>query len=344
LPTAARSQRVLSTASDGVLRDSAVQGDRLCMAKVLSEDLADEFAELCDSQAGVLTVTSAVKCLGKSAVRWRLASGRWRRAGPGVLVAQSGPLTEEQRLWVLVLAAGHGAVLAGLTAARLDGLAGFEDRSTYVLIPASRQIRQALPGVVVHRSALLGPADVHPSRRPPRTRLGRSLVDAAAWAATDRRARAVLAGGVQQRLVRASDLSRVVERRPRVPRRALMRATLADIAGGAEALSELDFCDLVRRFRLPEPDRQFERLDEQGRRWLDAVWEWARLVAEIDGRYHMDARTWWADMQRDNDLTIDGYRVLRFPAFVVRDNPEVVARQITQALRQVGVVTEPAGG
>ncbi len=40
-------------------------------------------------------------------------------------------------------------------------------------------------------------------------------------------------------------------------------------------------------------------------------------------------------MQRDNELTIDGYRVLRFPAFVVRDSPAVVARQIGEALRQV---------
>jgi hypothetical protein len=315
------------------------------MTRVLSEDLADEFAELCDGQAGVLTVPSAVKYLGESAVRWRLATGRWRRVSPGVLVAQSGPLTEEQRLWIAVLAAGHGAVLAGLTAARLDGLAGFEDRATHVLIPAFRQVRQALPGVVVHRSALLGPADVHPARRPPRTRLGRSLIDAAAWAATDRRAQAVLAAGVQQRLVRAGDLVSVVERCQRVPRRALMRATLADVEGGAEALSELDFCDLVRRFGLPEPDRQFVRLDEQGRRWLDAVWEWVRLVAEIDGRWHMDARAWWADMQRDNELTIDGYRVLRFPAFVVRDSPEAVARQIARALQQAGgAVTEPAVG
>lgn len=303
----------------------------------------DEFARLCGEQAGVLTVPSAVRCLGRSAVRWRLANGRWRLADARVLVTQSGPLTERQRLWVSVLAAGEGAVLAGLTAARLDGLAGFEDRQTYLAIPSSRHLSRPLPGVVVRRSRLLGPLDVHPTRLPPRTMLGRSLVDAAAWAATDRLAHAILAAGVQQRLVRTADLGSVVERCQRVPRRALMRATLADIAGGAEALSELDFCDLVRRFGLPEPDRQFERLDEQGRRWLDAVWEWARLIVEIDGRWHMDARAWWADMQRDNELIIGGYRVLRFPAFVVRERPEAVARQIVLALRQAGgTVTEPA--
>jgi hypothetical protein len=302
------------------------------MAKVVSDDLAG----MCGGQAGVLTIAAAFEAIGESAVRWRLASGRWRRVCPGVIVTQTGPLSEQQRLWVAVLAAGDGAVLAGLTAARLDGLDGFDDRRIQVLVPAARQVRKVVPGVVVRRSAHLGPADVHPARQPPRTRLARSLVDGAAWAATDRLARAILAAGVQQRLVRPADLRQVVGCCPRVRRRALIRATLADVAGGAEALSELDFSDLVRRFGLPEPDRQGRRVDAQGNRWLDAVWEWARLVAEIDGRWHMDAGAWWADMERDNELTVDGYRVLRFPAFAVRDSPEAVARQLAQALRQAG--------
>jgi hypothetical protein len=309
--------------------------------------VSGELAEMCARQAGVLTVAAASQAMGESAVRWRLKTDRWRLAGHGVLVTQSGPLSEVQLLWAAVLAAGDGAVLAGLTAAKLDGLNGFADRHIYLLIPKTRQVRKALPDVAVHRSAQLGSGDVHPLRKPPRTRLARSLVDAVAWATTDRQARAILAAGVQQRLVRAADLNRVVERCARGPRRTLMLTTLADVAGGAEALSELDFSDLVRRYGLPEPDRQGRRVDAQGNRWLDAVWEWARLVAEIDGRWHMDAGAWWADMERDNELTVDGYRVLRFPAFAVRDSPEAVARQLAEALRQAawaGQVPGSEGG
>jgi hypothetical protein len=188
-------------------------------------------------------------------VACRLASGRWRRVAPGVLVTHSGPLTWEQRLWVPLLAAGNGAVLAGLTAARLDGLEGFEDPRTHLLIPASRRVRKPLADVAVHRSRRLTPGDVHPLRRPPRTRIARSIVDAAAWAATDRAAQAVLAAGVQQRLTRAADVGSVLEQSPRVRRRGLMLKTLADVAGGAEALSELDFCALVRRCGLGEAAR-----------------------------------------------------------------------------------------
>ncbi len=126
----------------------------------------------------------------------------------------------------------------------------------------------------------------------------------------------------------------VLAQHPSVQRHSLFSATLTDIASGAEALSELDFCRLTRRYRIPEPDRQAIRLDTAGRRrWLDAYWESARLVVEVDGLWHMEAAAWWADMRRDNELTASGYRVLRFPAFAVRDEPGLVAGQIAAALR-----------
>ena len=101
--------------------------------------------------------------------------------------------------------------------------------------------------MVVHRSRALGPDDVHPARWPPRTRLPRSLPDAAAWSRSDNAARALLAAGVQQRLVRADQLTEALERFPTLRRHALIAGTLADIAGGAQALSELDFARLTRR-------------------------------------------------------------------------------------------------
>jgi Protein of unknown function (DUF559) len=301
-------------------------------------DLADWLAGMHSRQCGVLTVASAARWVGPAAVRWRLASGRWQRPCRGVVVTHSGPLSSDQRLWVVVLAAGTQAALAGLTAARLDGLTGFDDGRIHIVVPASRLVRAELPDVVtVHRSRSFGPADVHPARQPPRTRTPRSILDAASWMRTENGARAVLAAGVQQRLVRAEDLTAELARRRRGPRRALIRTTMADIAGGAQALSELDFARLTRRYGLPEPSRQVLRRDPSGRaRWLDAYWERARVAAEVDGLWHMDAAAWWADMRRDNELTVRGYRVLRFPAFAVRDHPDVVAGQIADALRLGG--------
>jgi very-short-patch-repair endonuclease len=300
--------------------------------------------DLLRKQDGVVSTASALGWLSRQQLRWRVTSGRWQQPCHGIIVAHSGPMTQKQQLWAALLWAGEGAVLAGLTAARLDGLDGFPGRENaaqpiHLLVPASRSIRRKPPGlsVAVHYSTTLTPGDVHPLREPRRTRMARSLVDAAAWMGSDRGAQAVLAAGVQQRLVRPGDLLAVVIGNRRLPRRAMITATLDDIAGGAQALSELDLIRLVRRHRLPEPDRQAPRRAADGRRrWLDAVWEAAGLIVEVDGIHHLDADQYWADMDRDNDFTADGYRILRFPAFVVRYQAGYVAGKIRDALRSPG--------
>lgn len=290
------------------------------------------------SQDGVLDTRTALAYLTPAALRWRLDSGRWQRPCRGVVVAHSGPLTNAQILRVATIWAGSGAALAGLTAARLQGFRGLEEKadSIHLLLPAARTVREIRPPLplVVHYSRNLTSQDIHPARTPPQTRMARSLVDAAAWMATDRGAQAVLAAGVQQRLVRVADLISEIDRNPRLHRRQAIKTALADIDGGAHALSELDFTRLVvRQFGLPEPSRQVSRRDRQGRRrWLDAYWEEARLAIEIDGAAHIDVLQYWADMDRDNDLTLGQYRVLRFPAWVIRYQPERVAAKIRNAL------------
>ncbi len=57
---------------------------------------------------------------------------------------------------------------------------------------------------------------------------------------------------------------------------------------------------------------------------------------EIDGLWHMDVESWWADLRRLNDHVLQGEALLRFPAFLLRDEPETVARVVAQALRSRG--------
>jgi hypothetical protein len=293
-------------------------------------------------QDGVLDTKSALAFLSPGTLRWRLESGRWQQPCRGVVVAHSGPLSDVQIHRVAIIWAGRGAALAGLTAARLQGFRGFDEKadSIHLLLPAGRTVRDVLPPfrVVVHYSRHLTARDIHPARQPAQTRISRSLVDAAAWMGTDRGAQAVLAAAVQQRLVRVTDLTAEVDRHERLRRRRLISTTLADIEGGAQALSEIDFTRLVvRQFNLPEPDRQVPRRDGQGRRrWLDACWERARLIVEIDGAAHIEVQQYWDDMDRGNDLTLDHYHVMRFPAWVIRYQPEYVAIKIRQALRDAG--------
>ncbi|MDT5038229.1 MAG: hypothetical protein QOE03_3414 [Micromonosporaceae bacterium] len=178
--------------------------------------------------------------------------------------------------------------------------------------------------------------------RPPCTTPARSLVDAAQWATSDEAASAIVAAGFQQRLVRVQDIHEVLGRLPRARRRALIAAVAGDAAGGAHSLPEAEFTRLCRRFGLPEPSRQVPRRDVRGRqRYLDAYFEEWHLHVEIDGGQHMEVRSWWADMQRQNDLWIPGDRVLRFPAWAIRHRPAKVATQLSAALQAAGWTPPP---
>ncbi|MEV4493278.1 DUF559 domain-containing protein [Micromonospora coxensis] len=252
-------------------------------------------------------------------------------------MAHNGPVGREQLHWVAVLAAGPAALLGGLTAARAWGLRRYDSPAVHLLLPARHQARSLPPGVLVHRTTRLPEEDVLHVGQPRRTMPARSLIDAAQWAATDEEARAIIAAGFQQRLVGGTDLHQVLDRLPRVRRGRLIRQTATDSAGGAHSLAELDFLGLVRRAGLPEPSRQTVRRDATGRRrYLDAYFDKWRVHVEIDGSQHLDPRTAWADMRRQNDLWIEGDRVLRFPAWALRNTPDDVVTQLRAALTAAG--------
>jgi very-short-patch-repair endonuclease len=300
--------------------------------------LSDDFNWLLRCQDDVVSWRQACAHLHEEVVRRRVNGGRWQRPCHGVIVAHNGPLTAEQREWAALLTAGPGAVLAGTTAARRGGLRGYDSDSIHVLVPATRRVnRRAYRGLPVasHRSSTLLP--VEKVGRPPRTHIARSLVDAAQWAHSDNAARAIVAAGFQQRLVRLDEISATVHRLPRARRRRLVLQTAIDASGGAHSVAEADLARLCRRHRLPTPTHQQPRRDSQGRhRWLDAYWQEWRLHVEVDGAHHMEVREWWADMQRQNALWVAGERVLRFPNWALRHRPDDVAGQIRAALMAAG--------
>jgi very-short-patch-repair endonuclease len=109
--------------------------------------------------------------------------------------------------------------------------------------------------------------------------------------------------------------------------------TVALAGLGAHAISELWLVDICRKYQLPLPDQQVRRTGPDGRaRYLDAHWRRWRLHVEADGGWHLEVRTWWADMRRQNELWLEGERVLRFPGWVLHHEQAEVARQLRAAL------------
>jgi hypothetical protein len=282
----------------------------------------------------VLTLAGAAGSYGRSHVMAQLEARRWQRPAPRVVVLHNGPLTDQQRMWVALLAAPPGSALGGLTAAGLDGLQGFADAVTVVIGNAAR--RPQLDWVKVWRSTQLSNADVHPLREPRRTRLARSVVDAASDAVAPSRARAIVLAACQQRLVTAAHLSDALSRRGPCSHRRLIAESVVDAEGGVESLPERDFDVICRRRNLPSPARQGVLRRSDGRYYLDRRWEAYGLACEIQGLPHLDVSQWGDDLDRQNEIVILGPRLLFFSSFAVRHLAERVADQVERGLRRGG--------
>jgi len=68
---------------------------------------------------------------------------------------------------------------------------------------------------------------------------------------------------------------------------------------------------------------------------LDVRWrlpDGRNLGVEVDGAHHLEVDQWFDDQLRQNEVVIGGVPILRYPASVVRDSPDVVAAQLRRVL------------
>lgn len=276
----------------------------------------------------VLTTAQAISAHGRPVVRQRIRSGSWQQPMRGVVVTHNGPLTTEQLERAWLAASPPRSALAGLTAARRWGLKGFDpDRISIVLPEGGRRP----PGPLeLHWSTQLGPDDV-PPREPRRTSLERSIIDAASWAPSPRRARVIVIAAFQQRLTNVRRMRLALERRGNCKHRALVSQSVLDAYGGIQSLPERDFETLRLRADLPRPTRQAKVQGRDGRYYLDVWWAQFNLAIEIHGIPHLAVEQWSEDLHRANELVIEGRRVLVFSSFSIRHEPGAVIDQLRRA-------------
>lgn len=305
-----------------------------------------EVVRLLRHQAGVATIQQLVgQGLTEGVVRAQVAAHRWQRQGARCLVAHNHVLTRQQLMWVAVLDPVGLTSLAGMSALEVAGFRFFGRETERIHVVVRRGARyHRWPGVTIHESRRFEPQDVDRRLGIPCTEVARSALDAGAWQPHPRYACGVLAAVVQQRLCTAAELSDELRFVGRIRHKQPMRLALLDIAGGAEALSELDIGVLCRRHGLAEPIRQRVRRDPSGRRrYLDCEWDLpdgSIVVLEVDGSHHFEAGHWEADMKRERLVVISRRRVLRCTANEARHDQPALAAD----LRAAGVPTELSGG
>ncbi|WP_123788513.1 hypothetical protein [Phytoactinopolyspora halophila] len=299
------------------------------------DELDAAIQQIVREQDGVFRLDQVATLVSWSMADHAVRTGRWSRPHRGVYVAHNSDLTKRQESWVCLLAGPPGSALGGLTAAELDGLRGFDAAGTYLVVPLKSR-SPTRPGLVVKRSGELTDGDVHPSRRPRRTRVPRSLVDAASWQGSTGRASSIILAGVQQRLVRPDDLRDALARRGRCRNRLVIRQSIYDAEGGIASVPERDFGRIVRMFTLPEPERQAVIQRSDGRFYLDAHWRKYGVSSEVHGIQHLELFSWDADLDRQAIVAARGLRVLPFSSYAVRHRKEHVGRLLTEALRNAG--------
>jgi very-short-patch-repair endonuclease len=289
---------------------------------------------------GVLLHREAVRRFGGSHVRLMLRRGVWQQPDRRVVALHNGPLTWRQQVWAALLAGPSGSLVGGLTALQLDGFQGMSLRPVHVLMPARGRGPNSKLGTY-HRTEVLPERHVA-ERSPRRTATARSAIDAAAWATTDRHARAIVLSVVRQRLVTVDALFAALEVRLVTRRQAVIKESLVDASDGIQSSLEQDFDRIIQRAGLPKPSRQRVVRRPSGSLYLDADYEAYALTVEVDGVPHTDVVAGENDAEREHVLVVLGRRVLRISAWLIRHRPQYVAAVLVAALRSGGWMGSPS--
>jgi very-short-patch-repair endonuclease len=279
--------------------------------------MIDERMEaLASTQHGLVTHRQARELgLTESAIRHRRRQGHLRDVSRRVYRLRGALETPHLRALAAVFATGDGAVVSHRSAASLHGLPGFDLEPLTISIPRGRR---SLPGVRLEQSLALPEHHRRDVDGIPSTSVARTVFDLCGCVHPGRAERA-LDTALARRLVTLPALWRVLDdlaehgRAGTVLLRTMLTERGVDYVSPESEL-EARFLQLVRRFELPEPERQRDLGDLDG--WIgrvDFVWREWRLVVEVDGAVFHDGRLdQLHDAERDARLERRGWNVLRF--------------------------------
>jgi len=268
------------------------------------------------------------------ASRRRVNSGEWQKIGHA-FVLHSGVPSGDQLAWAAVLTAPGLVALTSRSASKRYGLRGFAPDAVDILVPRCDGTPKRIEGVHWHLSRRFAERDITPSFGLPMVSRGRAIIDAAVWTPQPRVACALMVASVQQGVVPTVALKQHLAAAGAVRHAGILRSIVADIEGGADSLSEIDFIKLARKAGLPPPIQQSIRYDSAGRRrYLDV--DFGTFAVEVDGGVHLRAQNYWADARRQNDLVMSGDRILRFPSYAIRVDEDVVIAQLRRAHQVFG--------
>jgi very-short-patch-repair endonuclease len=301
-------------------------------------------AELAERQHGVVAAHQLYSLgFSECQVRSRVDAGWLHSVHRSVYAVGHLRITRKGQWMAAVLACGTGAVLSHGDAATLWSIRPDQPGPIDVTL-RTRAGRKRRAGIRVHRPRRIPDDELSVHSQIPCTTPARTILDLAMVLDTRPLERAIDEGD-RLRLVAVDDLIELLRRHPGQPGGRRLRGILArHRVGTTVTRSELEerFLALCRKHRLPQPEVNVPLLDYV----IDFLWRENRLAVEVDGHAsHGTKRAFQADRDRDGQLTVAGYRVLRFTWLDVMHRAIVVADRVRRVLStpepQPGRITVP---
>jgi hypothetical protein len=287
----------------------------------------------------------------RSATRSQVRQGRWQQVARNVFTLVGSPATWHQRLWCALLEAGPLAVLSHRTAAQLLGVPGFA--KNVVELTKRETLHHELALSRLHRTSWIPPAHTTERDGLRVTSIARTVFDLAgdpdvAYSRNleIRRHQEEIHLDRMRRVFNNSMLhsGNTVEQQAQVlatlGRRGragttLMRKLLEDLSEGyIPTESELEdlFLGVCRAEGIEEPERQVSFGIDRPLGRVDCYFRRARLIVELDSRWHDTPDQREADGWRDLQFAAQGIVVLRIRWRHLVQEPERVMKLLREAL------------
>jgi very-short-patch-repair endonuclease len=270
--------------------------------------------------------------LGARAIEYRLAIGRLHRLYKAVYAIGHPLLTREGRWRAAVLASGKAAALSHWDAATHWGLMPLRGRLIHVSKPSTSGRLPDLTRIKLHRIGTLRAWECTISDGIPTTTVARTLLDLSPLLGT-RAMEDTIAHANRLGLFDLLAVRRCLDEHPRQHGAPALRRVLDALAGtdAADLRSMLEvlllqLCD-DHHLVAPATNAQVEGFT------VDFYWPHKRLIIEVDGyTYHSMPSAFERDRERDQQLTLAGYTVVRFTYRQVTRQRQAVADRIRRLL------------
>jgi hypothetical protein len=270
--------------------------------------------------------------LGARAIEYRLAIGRLHRQYKAVYAIGHPLLTREGRWRAAVLAGGTTAALSHWDAAAHWGLMPARGRLIHVSKPSLSGRDPDRSRIRLHRVGTLRAWECTVTDEIPSTTVARTLLDLSPHL-RPRVMEDVIAQANRLDLFDLLAVRRCLDEHPRQHGAPALRHVLDALRGTDAAdlrsILEVLLLQLADDYHLPEPvaNAQIEGFT------VDFYWPAKRLIIEADSyTYHSMPSAFERDRERDQQLTLAGYTVVRFTYNQITRQRQAVATRIRRLL------------